>query len=72
MEARSEIRRELTDTLIQLGQETEFSVKIARTLGSEKAMLEMLGYLRQKKPQDTAEILAEMQAILDGKEHYLD
>lgn len=61
--ARLAARAELVDNIEKMGYPREFGSLIADSLGSEKAMQRMTGYLFSARPQSAEEIADEMLAI---------
>ena len=71
MDVRAELRREVADTMVRMGQQEEFAALVADQLRTEISLRRMLGYLRQAKPKDPAEIADEMLAIQDDRDRWI-
>lgn len=69
-ETREELRKELIDTIVNMGYPAEFGQTIAEQLGTEMTMNRMIGYLHRMQPQSAEEIADEMLAICDDRDRW--
>jgi hypothetical protein len=69
-ETREELRKELIDTIVNMGYPAEFGQAIAGQLGTEMTMNRMIGYLHRMQPQSAEEIADEMLAICDDRDRW--
>lgn len=69
-ETREELRKELIDTIVNMGYPAEFGQAIAEQLGTEMTMNRMIGYLHRMQPQSAEEIADEMLAICDDRDRW--
>lgn len=65
------LRSELVKTIAGMGHPKEFGELIADSLGTEKTMSRMIGYLREAKPRSAEEIADEMLAICDDRKRWI-
>ncbi|MBQ7535095.1 MAG: hypothetical protein IJT43_05680 [Stomatobaculum sp.] len=68
---RLEIRSELIGEIVRLGHPEEFGQLIADSLGTEKTMSRMIGYLHHAKPRSAEEIADEMLAICEDRQRWI-
>lgn len=61
------LRTELIHTITEMGHPKEFAELVAKNLGSDKAMIRMLGYLYHVKPKSAEMIADEMLAIMEDR-----
>lgn len=70
--ARAEARRRLVDVIERMGHPREFGILIADSLGTEKTMRRMTGYILKARPETAEEIADEMLAIQSDRSRWVE
>ena len=70
MDERIRLKGELVRTIEAMGYPAEFGMVIADSLGTEKTLSRMIGYLKSAHPRSAEEIADEMLAIQSDRERW--
>ena len=68
----TDTKNQLVKEIIDLGFPEQLGAEVAKNLGSPKAMLRMISYLREVKPKKAELVVDEMLAICSEIENWRD
>lgn len=68
---RDRLYSELVQKIEEMGYPKQFGEQIGQTLGSEKALMRMIGYLYSVCPKTAEEIADEMLAIVSDRDRWV-
>ncbi|MBP3206439.1 MAG: hypothetical protein IJ794_12855 [Lachnospiraceae bacterium] len=68
---RDRLYLELVEKIVEMGYPKSFGEQIGKALGSEKALMRMIGYLYSVRPKTAEEIADEMLAIVSDRDRWV-